>query len=148
MNGTQQNQIKSNKIKLNINIRSIYPSNHMPPEENKILDSMMDEMEKIEFEKIISNSEIVSLNPNLCIEIKEILRELYMNPDTREKIKTINSKNIIYALKNFAIANSKQTIKKPKAYFKQCILSALSQTELSIQFDENTIMNDIADKGG
>lgn len=147
-NGKIKSKSKS-KIKIKIkDIKSIYPSNHMPPEENKILNSMMDEMEKIEFEKIISNSEIVNFNHNLCIEIKEIIRELYMNPDTKEKIRTINSKNIIYALKNFAIANSKQTIQKPKAYFKQCLLSALEQTELSIQFDENTILNDIADRGG
>lgn len=89
--------------------------------------------------KIVSNTEIVKLNPNLCIEIREILRELYMNPDTREKIRSINSKNIVYALKNFSIANTKQPIQKPKAYFKQCILSAMEQTELSTQYDIDTI---------
>ena len=99
LNKIKSNQMKLNKIKLK-KIKSIYPSNHKT-EENKYLLQMMDEMEKIEFEKIVSNTEIVKLNPNLCIEIREILRELYMNPDTREKIRSINSKNIVYALKNF-----------------------------------------------
>ena len=30
-----------------------------------------------------------------------------MNPETREKIQEINSKKLSYALKNFAIANTK-----------------------------------------
>lgn len=137
LNKIKSNQMKLNKIKLK-KIKSIYPSNHKT-EENKYLLQMMDEMEKIEFEKIVSNTEIVKLNPNLCIEIREILRELYMNPDTREKIRSINSKNIVYALKNFSIANTKQPIQKPKAYFKQCILSAMEQTELSTQYDIDTI---------
>lgn len=137
LNKIKSNQNKLNKIKLN-KIKSIYPSNHKQ-EENKYLSQMMDKMEKMEFEKIVSNTEIVKLNPNLCIEIREILRELYMNPNTREKISGINSKNIIYALKRFSIANTKSTIQKPKAYFKQCILSAMEQTELSTQYDIDTI---------
>lgn len=137
LNKIKSNQMKLNKIKLK-EIKSIYPSNHKQ-EENKYLLQMMDEIEKMEFEKIVSNTEIVKLNPNLCIEIREILRELYMNPDTREKIININSKNIVYALKNFSIANTKQAIQKPKAYFKQCILSAMEQTELSTQYDTDTI---------
>lgn len=141
------NQIKSNKIKLN-KIKSIYPSNYIP-EENKMLTDMMDETEKNEFENIISNSEIILLNPQLYIEIKEILKELYLNPETRKKIKDINSKNIIYALNKFAIANTKTQIQMPKAYFKKCILSALGQTELSEQYDANTIMDQMPnDEGG
>lgn len=131
------NQIKLNKIKLN-KIKSIYPSNHRQ-EENKMLNEMMDEMDKMEFESIVSNSEIIRLSPQLCMEIREILKELYMNPGTREQIRSVNSKNILYALKNFSIANTRQQIQKPKAYFKQCLLSALDQTELSTQYDTDTI---------
>ena len=131
------NQIKLNQIKLN-KIKSIYPSNH-EQKENKTLDEMMDEMDKKSFQNILSNSEVNLLDPGLCMEIIEILKEMYMNMDTREKIQFINSKHISYALKNFSVANTKTQIQKPKAYFKQCILSALEQTELSKQFDTKTI---------
>ncbi len=139
MNGTEQNQIKSksNKIKLK-EIKSIYPSNHVY-KENKSLDDMMDEMEKMEYERIISYCELHILNPGLAIEIQEIIKEMYINADTREKILELNSKKLMYALKNFAIANTKTKIQIPKQYFKKCILSALQQTELSEQFDVNTV---------
>lgn len=140
-NGKIKSKSKSkSKIKIKIkDIRSIYPSNHKPEKENKTLTNMMDETEKMEFERMICNSEIHLLDPNLAIEIKEIIKELYMNPDTKEKIKPINSKNLFYALKNFAIANTKTQIKIPKQYFKKCLLSALEQTELSTQYDTDTI---------
>ena len=48
--------------------------------------------------------------------MSEILKEMYMNPDTREKVQEINSKKLCYALKNYAIANTKSQIKIPKAY--------------------------------
>lgn len=114
-----------------------------------MLTDMMDETEKMEFESIISNSEIILLNSQLYIEIKEILKELYLNSETRKKIKNINYKNITYALQNFAIANTRKQIQMPKSYFKKCILSALDQTELSLQYDANTIMDQMSnDEGG
>lgn len=132
------NQIKLNKIKLK-DIRSIYPSNHKPEKENKTLTNMMDETEKMEFERLINNCEMYIFSPELAIEMTEILKEMYMNPETRERIQEINSKKLSYALKNFAIANTKNRIQIPKAYFKKCILSALDQTELSGQYDTDTI---------
>ena len=100
---------------------------------------MMDETEKMEFERLINNCEMYIFSPELAIEMTEILKEMYMNPETREKIQEINSKKLSYALKNFAIANTKSRIQIPKAYFKKCILSALDQTELSGQYDTDTI---------
>ena len=142
-----KSKIKSkNKIKLK-DIRSIYPSNHKV-EKNKNLDKMMDEIEKMEFDTLISNCELHILSPELAIEITEILKEMYMHPDTREKIKEINSKKLLYALKNFAIANTKSLIQIPKAYFKKCILSALDETELSTQYDASTIMDEISNYEG
>lgn len=138
MNGTEQNQIKLNKIKLK-EIKSIYPSNHKPGKENKTLTNMMDETEKMEFERLINNCEMYIFSPELAIEMTEILKEMYMNPETREKIMNITISHIDYALRNFAVANTKQKIQKPKAYFKQCLLSALEQTELSKQLDTDTI---------
>ncbi len=129
------NQIKLNEIKLN-KIKSIYPSNHVQEEITKM---EMDEMEKMEFERIVSNCELHILDPSLAIEIKEILRELYLDLKTRKKIEGLNSKMILYALQQFSIANTKTKIKKPKPYFKKCILSAGEQTELSMQYDANTI---------
>lgn len=138
LNQIKSNQIKLNKIKLK-EIKSIYPSNHKPEKENKTLTNMMDETEKMEFERLINNCEMYIFSPELAIEMTEILKEMYMNPDTREKIQEINSKKLSYALKNFAIANTKNRIQIPKSYFKKCILSALEQTELSGQYDTDTI---------
>ncbi len=98
----------------------------------------MDEMEKIEFAEIVNNCELNILDLGLAAEIKEILKEMYMNPTNRKKLRTIDSKKICYALENFAIANTKSRIRIPKSYFKKCILSALDQTELSKQYDLNT----------
>ena len=139
MNGTEQNQIKSksNKIKLK-DIKSIYPSNHIY-QENKNLDDMMDETEKMDFECILKKCELHVLTPELAVEITEILKEMYISLDTREKAQELNSKKILYALKNFAIANTKTRIQIPKQYFKKCVISALDQTELSTQYDTDTI---------
>ncbi len=128
-------------------LKSIYPSNHVP-EKNKTLDDMMDEMEKIDFDMLISKCEMHVLSPELAIEITEILKEMYMQLDTREKVIQINSKKLLYALKNFAIANTKSQIQIPKAYFKKCILSAIEQTELSQQYDTNTIIDEVTNAEG
>lgn len=142
-------KIKSkSKIKIKIkDIRSIYPSNHVP-KENKALNDMMDETDKMEFERLINNCEMNIFAPELAIEMTEILKEMYMNPETKEKVQGINSKRLLYALKNFAIANTKSRIKIPKSYFKKCILSALDQAELSTQYDTETIMNQISNSEG
>lgn len=137
LNQIKSNQIKLNKIKLK-EMKSIYPSNHKP-EENKTLDDMMDKMEKTEFERLIKNCEMHIFSPELAIEMTEILKEMYMTPNIREKVQEINSKKLCYALKNFAVANTRSQIKIPKSYFKKCILSALDQTELSGQYDTDTI---------
>ncbi len=127
------NQIKLNKIKLK-EIRSIYPSNHVH-HENKNLDGMMDKMERIEFERVLNNCELFKLNAELAIEIKEIIKEMYINTETREKTLELNHKKLVYALHNFAVANARTRIQIPKQYFKKCLLSALDQTELSLQIE-------------
>lgn len=138
------NQMKSNKTKLNKiklkEMKSIYPSNHQPGN-NSFLEGMMDEIDKTVFDNIVTQSKVglYSHNGTLGDEITEIMKEVYMNPDTREKIMNINISHIDYALRNFAVANTKQKIQKPKAYFKKCLLSALEQTELSKQLDTDTI---------
>ena len=143
LNQIKSNQIKLNKIKLN-EITSIFPSSYKA-KKNKTLDDMMDETEKMEYELMIHNCEMNIFTPELAIEMSEILKEMYMNPDTREKVQEINSKKLCYALKNFAIANTISRIKIPKSYFKKCILSALEQTELSTQYDSDTIMMQISE---
>ena len=126
------NQIKLNEIKLN-KIRSIYPSDHVTAKNEKV------KMDAIEFERIITNCELHILDPALATEIRTIIKELYLDLKTKKKIKELNSKMIQYALKQFAEANTKTKIQKPKSYFKQCILSATDQTELSTQYDVDTI---------
>lgn len=143
LNQIKSNKIKLNKIKLN-EITSIFPSNYKA-KKNKTLDDMMDETEKMEYELMIHNCEMNIFTPELAIEMSEILKEMYMNPDTREKVQEINSKKLCYALKNYAIANTKSQIKIPKSYFKKCVLSALDQTELSTQYDTDTIMMQISE---
>ena len=142
-NQIKLNQIKLNKIKLN-EITSIFPSSYKA-KKNKTLDDMMDETEKMEYELMIHNCEMNIFTPELAIEMSEILKEMYMNPDTREKVQEINSKKLCYALKNYTIANTISQIKIPKAYFKKCVLSALEQTELSTQYDSDTIMMQISE---
>ena len=142
-NKIKSNQIKLNKIKLK-EMKSIFPSGYKA-NENKILDDMMDETEKMEYELLIHNCEMNIFTPELAIEISGILKEMYMNPDTREKVQEINSKKLCYALKNYAIANTRSQIKIPKAYFKKCVLSALEQTELSTQYDTDTIMTQLSE---
>jgi hypothetical protein len=130
------NQIKLNKIKLN-EIKSIYPSaEHKKQNESNNFD---DEMDEIRYQNIITKLGLASYSPSLCVELQDILKEMYIDNKTKEKIETITPQNIAYALQNFAIANTKQKIQKPKSYFKKCILSAIEQTELSNQFDLNTI---------
>lgn len=143
LNQIKSNKIKLNKIKLN-EITSIFPSSYKA-KKNKTLDDMMDETEKMEYELMIHNCEMNIFTPELAIEISEILKEMYMNPDTREKVQEINSKKLCYALKNYTIANTQSQIKIPKAYFKKCVLSALEQTELSTQYDSDTIMMQISE---
>jgi hypothetical protein len=143
LNQIKSNKIKLNKIKLN-EITSIFPSSYKA-KKNKTLDDMMDETEKMEYELMIHNCEMNIFTPELAIEMSEILKEMYMNPDTREKVQEINSKKLCYALKNYTIANTKSQIKIPKAYFKKCVLSALEQTELSTQYDSDTIMMQISE---
>lgn len=143
LNQIKSNQIKLNKIKLN-EITSIFPSSYKA-KKNKTLDDMMDDTEKMEYELMIHNCEMNIFTPELAIEMSEILKEMYMNPDTREKVQEINSKKLCYALKNYTIANTKSQIKIPKAYFKKCVLSALEQTELSTQYDSDTIMMQISE---
>ena len=86
-------EIESEKEKeINIyELQSIYPSNHKIGE-NRNLDEMMDEMEKMEFDMIISNCEMHILSPELAIEITEILKEMYMTPVTRKRVLEVNSK--------------------------------------------------------
>lgn len=130
------NEIKLNEIKLN-KIKSIYHSDQKKKIEKTQIE--MDEIDKMEFERITTNCELHILDPALAIEIKDILKELYIDLKTKEKIESINSKKLLYALKQFSIANTKFVIQKPKEYFKKCILSALEQTELSTQYDTFTI---------
>lgn len=131
------NQIKLNEIKLK-EIKSIYPSYHVP-KSDKTKKSNMDRIDEIDFKRIISNCELNVLEPSLAIEIESILKEMYLDKNTYLKVRELNSKKILYALNNYKIANTKSVIKKPKEYFKSCVISALDQTELSTQYDTDTI---------
>ena len=59
----------------------------------------MDETDKMEFERLINNCEMHIFSPELTIEMTEILKEMYMNPKTKEKVQEINSKKLLYALR-------------------------------------------------
>lgn len=131
------NEIKLNKIKLNKS-KSIYLS-EKGKKESKIDLEKMDEMD---IKKIIKNCELHILNPpEVAIEIENILKKMYKssNNKVKQKLKTLNSKKLLYALNNFKIANTKSKIKKPKEYFKSCVLSALEEAELSTEYDVDTI---------
>ena len=74
--------------------------------------------------------------------LRKPLEELLEETDdlkTKKKVEEMNSKKLLYALKQYSIANTKTVIQKPKEYFKKCNLSAIGQTELSTQYDAYTI---------
>ena len=98
---------------------------------------MLDEMDKMEFEKITEQSKVKLYSKNLSDEIINVMQEIYLNPVTREKLKKIKLQHIDYALNSFARANAKSTIQMPKRYFKKCLLTALDELELSKQFNIN-----------
>lgn len=63
-NQIKSNQIKLNKIKLK-EMKSIFPSGYKA-KENKTLDDMMDETEKMEYELLIHNCEMNIFTPRAC----------------------------------------------------------------------------------
>ena len=140
------NQIKLNKIKLNKNL-SIYLSSSF--QENKKNDGMdkIDEIGQSEFNNILQKCQISLYDDGLKEELTNVLKELYLDKNTRQKIQNLNVKHIDKALKNFAIANSREDIKRPKEYFKKCLLSVLQDFNISNQFDIDTI-NQNLDPGG
>ncbi len=115
-------------------ILSIYPSPSLNEKENKLMMDMMDEME---FQEIIKKSQVSLYEKGLREEIVNILAELYKDLQTRKKLKNITLQHIDAALHNFAKANSTTDIKKPKSYFKKCLISALEELQISNQYVTN-----------
>ena len=146
------NKIKLNKIKLNKNL-SIYLSSSLQENENHKKVNEIDEMDKIdeigqaEFNDILQQCQIGLYNDGLKEELTNVLKELYLDNKTRQKLRNANVQHIDKALRNFSIANSKEDIKKPKEYFKKCLLSVLQDFNISNQFDIDTI-NQNLDSGG
>ena len=146
------NKIKLNKIKLNKNL-SIYLSSSLPKKKEDKKNNDTDEMDRIdkigqaEFNDILQSCQIDLYDLGLQEELTNVLKELYLDDNTRSKIRNISIKHIDKALKNFAIANSKEDIKKPKEYFKKCLLSVLLDLNISNQFDTDTIYKNLDDGG-
>lgn len=110
----------------------------------------MDRIDKIgqaEFNDILQSCQIDLYDLGLQEELTNVLKELYLDDNTRSKIRNISIKHIDKALKNFAIANSKEDIKKPKEYFKKCLLSVLLDLNIGNQFDTDTIYKNLDDGG-
>lgn len=140
------NKIKLNKIKLNKNL-SIYLSSSLQKNKN---DDEIDKMDKIgqaEFNDILQRCQIGLYNSGLKEELTNVLKELYLDNKTRQKLRNANVQHIDKALRNFSIANSKEDIKKPKEYFKKCLLSVLQDLNISNQFDVDTINSNLDDGG-
>ncbi len=146
------NKIKLNKIKLNKNL-SIYLSSSLPKKKEDKKNNDTDEMDRIdkigqaEFNDILQSCQIDLYDLGLQEELTNVLKELYLDDNTRSKIRNISIKHIDKALKNFAIANSKEDIKKPKEYFKKCLLSVLLDLNIGNQFDTDTIYKNLDDGG-
>ena len=143
---------KLNKIKLNKNL-SIYLSSSLPKKKEDKKNNDTDEMDRIdkigqaEFNDILQSCQIDLYDLGLQEELTNVLKELYLDDNTRSKIRNISIKHIDKALKNFAIANSKEDIKKPKEYFKKCLLSVLLDLNIGNQFDTDTIYKNLDDGG-
>ena len=89
------------------------------------------------FQEIIKKSQVSLYEKGLREEIVNILAELYKDLQTRKKLKNITLQHIDAALHNFAKANSTTDIKKPKSYFKKCLISALEELQISNQYVTN-----------
>jgi len=111
----------------NVTVTDIYPSYH-PSEDQK---EVQDEIDVIGFDKIVEQSQVELYNKDLVDDITNAMKELYLNPSTKKTIEKVKLKHIDYAVANFKDANSKENIKKPKEYFKKCLLSAINETGLA-----------------
>lgn len=140
------NQIKLNKIKLNKS-KSIYLSSSLPQKQKVDEIDKIDVIGQAEFNDILQQCQISLYDDGLKEELTNVLKELYLDKNTRQKIQNLNVKHIDKALKNFAIANSREDIKRPKEYFKKCLLSVLQDMNLANQYDIDTIYENLGDGG-
>ena len=110
---------------------------------------MMDEMEKMEFNILISNCEMHVLSEGLATEITEILkRNVYDSRYSKQNKKKLIQNNCCMHYRTLLLLIQKTKIQIPKQYFKKMCVICLEQTELSNQFDVNAIMSNISAEGG
>lgn len=121
---------------------SIYPNPSFQKNDNE-----MDKIGQAEFNEILQQCQISLYDEGLKEELTNVLKELYLDKNTRQKIRNLNVKHIDKALKNFAIANTREDIKRPKEYFKKCLLSVLQDMNLANQYDIDTIYENLGDGG-
>ena len=140
------NQIKLNKIKLNKS-KSIYLSSSLPQKQKVDEIDKIDVIGQAEFNDILQQCQISLYDDGLKEELTNVLKELYLDNLTRNKVRNISVQHIDKALRNFSIANSKEDIKKPKEYFKKCLLSVLQDMNLANQYDIDTIYENLGDGG-
>lgn len=145
--GIAKNSKYKSKYKYKYKYKDRYNLSIYPNPSFQKNDDEMDKIGQAEFNEILQQCQISLYDEGLKEEISNVLKELYLDNLTRNKVRNISVQHIDKALRNFSIANSKEDIKKPKEYFKKCLLSVLQDFNISNQFDIDTI-NQNLDPGG
>ena len=84
-----------------------------------------------EINSIIEQAEVEKYHDDeLKKIIKDTIKETYIDPSTREIIKTIRIYHIDVAISKFRQSQEQQEIKNPKLYFKKCLISAIQESGL------------------
>jgi hypothetical protein len=110
------------RLLLETTIKNQLVSSSGEPEEN-----ITDELTNIFNQSKVDIYEDESLRAN----IKESIKELYLDTASRETVKKIDLYNIDEAISRYREAQEQKAIKNPKLYFKKCLLSAIEEGGLT-----------------
>jgi hypothetical protein len=84
-----------------------------------------------EINQIIINARVESFESEEFREIvKDTIKECYLDPVSRHKIKKLKVEHIDRAMASYRIAQEEKEIKNPKLYFRKCLLSAIEESGL------------------
>jgi len=95
---------------------------------NKKKSQLVNDEQTNEINKIISNARVESYeSEELKENIKDAIKDCYLDPISRHKIKKLKLEHIDRAIANYRIAQEEKEIKNPKLYFRKCLLSAIEE---------------------
>jgi hypothetical protein len=99
---------------------------------NQLVSSLKNEDMSNELTNILQQSQIeLYQDESLKETIKESIKELYLNTESRNTVKKVDLYNIDEAISRYREAQEQKKIKNPKLYFKKCLLSAIEEGGLT-----------------